>query len=257
MEETRPHFSVTQLRTYLECPFKYYLAYEEKLQWERVPSGVAFGSAMHRTIEEFNRALIDGRMDEKAVIAFFADEWRREGGREEIEYRKPDEREELMGKGKRLVQLYCQQFADMKPQAVERTFRLPILDVSTGLFESSRDILGKIDLISDDGVIELKTSARSINQRMADTSLQLTLYSWAYRIIYGREEKSLKTVALLKTAKSKIQTVETCRTAEDHSRLMELISQVIRAVELRVFYRNPATRYGCDGCVYRMACGGV
>ena len=142
---------------------------------------------------------------------------------------------------KRLVQLYCQQFADMKPQAVERTFRLPILDISTGLFESSRDILGKIDLISDDGVVELKTSARSVNQRAVDTSLQLTLYSWAYRMIFGHEEKSLKTIALLKTAKSSIQTIETCRTTEDHSRLMELISQVIRAVELRVFYRNPAT----------------
>ena len=257
MEEVRPHFSVTQLNTYLACPYKYYLQYEEKLQWEKVPSGVAFGSAMHRTIEEFNRALTDGGMDEKAVIAFFTDQWSREAKREGVEYRKPDEQEELMDKGKRLVQLYCQQFADMKPQAVERTFRLPILDISTGLFESSRDILGKIDLISDDGVVELKTSARSINQREADTSLQLTLYSWAFRMIFGREEKSLKTVALLKTAKSSIQTIETCRTAEDHSRLMELISQVIRAVELQVFYRNPATRYGCDGCVYRIACGGV
>ena len=257
MEEARPHFSVTQLNTYLACPFKYYLAYEEKLQWEKVPSGVAFGSAMHRTIEKFNKALTDGGMDEKAAIAFFTDQWSRETKREEVEYRKPDEQEELMDKGKRLVQLYCQQFADMKPQAVERMFRLPILDISTGLFEGSRDILGKIDLISDDGVIELKTSARSINQRVADTSLQLTLYSWAYRLIFGQEEKALKTVALLKTATPKVQVLTTCRTAEDHSRLMELISQVIRAVELRVFYRNPATRYGCDGCVYRIACGGV
>jgi hypothetical protein len=257
MEETRPHFSVTQLRTYLECPYKYYLSYEEKLQWEKVPSGVAFGSAVHKAVEGLNRALTDGGMDEKAVIALFESQWRTETKREGIEYRNPDESEELMDKGKRLVQLYYQQFGEMKPQAVERTFRLPILDVSTGLFESSRDILGKIDLIADDGVLELKTSARSINQREADTSLQLTLYSWAYRMIFGREEKSLRTVALLKTAKSAIQTIETCRTAEDHSRLMELISQVIRAVELRVFYRNPATRYGCDGCVYRIACGGV
>jgi CRISPR/Cas system-associated exonuclease Cas4 (RecB family) len=257
MEETRPHFSVTQLNTYLACPYKYYLAYEEKLQWEKVPSGVAFGSAIHRTIEKYNRALSDGGMDKKAAIAFFTDEWGREGKREEVEYRKPDEQEELMDKGRRLVQLYCRKFADMKPQAVERTFRLPILDISTGLFEGSRDILGKIDLISDDGVMELKTSVRSINQREVDTSLQLTLYSWAYRMVYGQEEKSLKTVALLKTAKPSVQIVETCRTAEDHSRLMELISQVIRAVELRVFYRNPATRYGCDGCVYRIACGGV
>jgi len=248
VEEPRPHFSVTQLRTYLECPYKYYLAYEEKLQWEKIPSGVSFGSAMHRTIEGFNRACTDGdRMDEKSIIALFESQWKAETEREGIEYKNPDEREELMDKGKRLAQLYCQQFADIEPQAVERAFRLPILDVSTGMFEASRDIIGVIDLIADDGVVEIKTSARSINQREADTSLQLTLYSWAYRMIRGEEEKSLKTIALLKTAKSAIQTVETYRTAEDHSRLMEL----------RVFYRNPNTRYGCDGCVYRMACGGT
>jgi len=257
MEETRPHFSVTQLNTYLACPYRYFLQYEEKLQWERIPSGVAFGSAVHRTLERFNRALIDGGMDGKSAIEFFASEWKTESGRDEVEYKHPNEQEELMDKGKRLIQLYSQQFAGMKPQAVERSFRLPILDVSTGMFESSRDILGAIDLIADDEVIEVKTSARSVNQREADTSLQLTLYSWAYRLIRGEEEKSLKTIVLLKTSKPSIQIVETCRTAEDHTGLMELISQVIRAVELRIFYRNPNTRYGCDGCVYRIACGGA
>ena len=257
MEEARPHFSVTQLNTYLACPFKYYLAYEEKLQWEKVPSGVAFGSAMHRTIERFNRSLVDGQMDEGSAIELFASEWAIDSKREGVEYKHPEEPEELRDKGKRLVQLYSQQFADMKPQAVERIFRLPILDVSTGMFEASRDIQGKMDLIADNEVIEVKTSARSINQREADTSLQLTLYSWAYRMIFGAEEKAIKTVALLKTAKPRIQVVETYRTADDHTRLMELISQVIRALELRIFYRNPNTRYGCDGCVYRIACGGV
>ncbi|MHA2066489.1 MAG: PD-(D/E)XK nuclease family protein, partial [Candidatus Thorarchaeota archaeon] len=157
--------------------------------------------------------------DQKAVIEFFTKQWNTESGREEIEFRNTDEREQLMDKGRRLIQLYSQQFAGMNPQAVERSFRLPILDVSTGMFESSRDILGRIDLVADGGVIEVKTSGRSINQRQADTSLQLTLYSWAYRMIFGSEEKSLKTVALLKTAKSEIQVVETYRTAEDHSRL--------------------------------------
>ncbi len=84
MEEARPHFSVTQLNTYLACPYKYYLSYEEKLRWEKVPSGVAFGSAMHRAIEEFNGKLNNGGMDEKAAMEFFAKHWDAESGREEI-----------------------------------------------------------------------------------------------------------------------------------------------------------------------------
>jgi ATP-dependent helicase/DNAse subunit B len=51
------------LNTYLACPYKYYLQYAEKLSWGKVPSGVAFGSAMHRAIEEFNKALGNGGMD--------------------------------------------------------------------------------------------------------------------------------------------------------------------------------------------------
>lgn len=256
MKEIRPHFSVTQLTTYLDCPFKYCLMYVERLQWEKVPSGVAFGSAMHRTVEEFNRSLLGDGMNEESTIALFEKQWSTETDREEVEYKNQDEPEELMDKGKRLVQLYCQEFSEMKPQAVERAFRLPILDVSTGLFENSRDIVGTVDLITGDGVIEIKTSARSMNQREADTSLQLTLYSWAFRMIYGREEESLKIVTLVKSSKPKVQIAETCRTPAHHTKLIELISQVIRAVELGIFYRNPNTRYGCDGCVYHNTCGG-
>ncbi len=255
-EEIRPHFSMTQLNAYLECPYRYYLGYVEKLPWEKLPSGVVFGSAMHRAIERYNRTLADGRMDEEAVITVFEEQFKVETARDKIEFKDKDERQELLDKGKQLIGLYHQQFSHIKPQAIERTFRLPILDPSTGLFVPSRDLLGVIDLVTDGEIIEIKTSGKSMNQKEADSSLQLTLYSWAYRLIKGREEKSIKTINLVKNSKPVVQTVETHRTSAEHTRLMELISQVIRAIDTGIFYRNPNTRYGCDGCVYFNACNG-
>jgi hypothetical protein len=255
-EEIRPHFSMTQLSAYLDCPHRYYLSYIEKLPWEKLPSGVVFGSSMHRAIERYNRTLADGGMDEEAIITVFEEQFKIETARDKIEFKDSDEKQGLLEKGKGLIQLYHQQYGNIKPQAVERTFRLPILDPATGLFVNSRDILGVIDLIADDEIIEIKTSGKSMNQKEADGSLQLTLYSWAYRLIRGREEKAIKTVNLVKNSKPVIQTIETHRMAQDHTRLMGLIAQVIRAIDTGIFYRNPNTRYGCDTCVYYNACNG-
>jgi RecB family exonuclease len=255
-EEIRPHFSMTQLNSYLDCPYRYYLGYIEKLPWEKLPSAVAFGSSIHRAIERFNRTLLDGGMDEETIITVFEEQFKVEAARDKIEFKDKDEKDELLEKGKGLILLYHQQFSCIKPQSIERTFRLPILDPATGLFVPTRDILGVIDLVAEDEIIEIKTTGKSMTQKESDSSLQLTLYSWAYRLIRGREEKAIKTVNLVKNSKPVIQTMETHRTALDHTRLMELMAQVIRAIDAGVFYRNPNSKYGCDGCVYYNACNG-
>lgn len=256
-DEIRPHFSMTQLNAYLDCPYRYYLSYIEKLPWEKLPSAVAFGSSIHRAIERFNRTLLDGGMNEEDIVKAFEEQFKVETARDKIEFKDKDEKDELLDKGKSLIQLYHQQYGNIKPQAIERTFRLPILDPATGLFVSSRDILGVIDLVANDEIIEIKTSGKSMSQKEADSSLQLTLYSWAYRMIRGKEEKAIKTVNLVKNSKPVIQTIETHRTSAEHTRLMELISQVAKAIDAGIFYRNPNTRYGCDGCVYLNACNGT
>ena len=51
------HISYTQLRTFLNCPRKYYFQYVRGLEWEAVPAAIILGSAIHRTVEEFYRVL--------------------------------------------------------------------------------------------------------------------------------------------------------------------------------------------------------
>ncbi len=140
---------------------------------------------------------------------------------------------------------------------MEEEFRLPIpgrRPISGQRLLRPRVIKGRIDLVIDGEVVEVKTSRQSYNQKGVDASLQLTLYSWAYRHLYRKEERVLKTVTLVKTNTPKIQIVETHRDEADHDRLMRIMKNVIRAIRMRVFYKNTNTRYGCGSCVYRDVC---
>lgn len=251
------HFSLTQLETYLDCPRKYYLSYVKRLKWPRVPSGAAFGTAMHRAIEKVNRSFFNHCMDEEDAVTIFLDEWKLELTYRNVEFKKPEEADELPNKGKELIRLYYKEFEGIEPRAVEEEFRLPIpgrWPVSNQRLLRPRIISGRIDLVIDGEVVEVKTSRQSYNQKGVDASLQLTLYSWAYRHLYRKEERVLKTVTLVKTNTPKIQIIETHREKADHDLLMRTISNVIRAIRMRVFYKNTHTRYGCGSCVYRDVC---
>jgi len=116
-------------------------------------------------------------------------------------------------------------------------------------------MVGKIDAIfKDDTVVEVKTTGRSPVQQEVDINLQLTLYSWAYRLIFGRPEKTIKVVNLVKTKEPKIVVVETQRTERDHSWLLATTFQVIRAIEQKLFYPNPIGGFGCFNCQYQEHC---
>ena len=142
-----------------------------------------------------------------------------------------------------------------KPTDVELPFRLPIIDPRTGLFIDKRDLVGKIDAIfTDDTIIEIKTTGKSPVQQEIDSNLQVTLYSWAYRMLFGQQEKAIKVVNLVKTKEPKIVVTETQRTERDHSWLIATTTQVIRAIDNKLFYPNPIGGFGCFNCQYQAHC---
>jgi len=127
---------------------------------------------------------------------------------------KDGEKEQMLERGSALMAMFAEQFADIKPQSVEKSFRLPLISPS-GVF-LQRDIVGVMDCIADDTIIEYKTSAKSSSQKDADESIQLTLYSWAYRMVFGKPEKAVKLVVLVRTRNPKIQVFETQRSEDDY-----------------------------------------
>jgi putative RecB family exonuclease len=251
--ENKPHFSASQLMCYLQCPLQYHFQYELGISWEKTPSAVLFGGAVHKGIEKANRLLMDGGIDIRVVKAEYATAWKDTTSAEEIAWK--EDPSELYQKGGELLDLYCLEMASQKPTEVELPFRLPIVDPQTGLFISQRDLVGKIDAIfTDDTIIEIKTTGRSPVQQEVDQNLQITLYSWAYRMLFGKPERAIKVVNLVKTKDPKISVVETQRTERDHSWLLGTTFQVLRAIDQKLFYPNPIGGFGCFNCQYQQHC---
>ena len=245
------HFSVSQLTTYLNCPDKYRFGYIEKQPWEFQPVDMVFGTVCHQTVAHFHSTNCElGEM-----VANFERRWEKAIAQvENIRFRSLDQ-VQLLTRGKRLMELYHQQFEDLTPQDVELFFELPMLDLATGRYVEQA-IQGRIDLIADDCVHEVKTSSKSYTQDQADTSLQLTFYSWAYQYLYGKPASGLKLIALVKTKEPKIQVLETKREMADYSRLYSLMTGVMNAIQKGVFYPNPMSIYGCGNCQFQQLCSG-
>jgi len=256
INEERPHISISQLNTYLQCPLCYYFQYELAIPWRTTPSAVAFGDIIHRAIEVYNTSLMNGhKVTAEDMTAKFTEDWKAVIETNNVDWKSADESADLLMKGRDLLALYYQEFSGFRPKAVELEFRLPILDPSTGLYVESRDAVGRIDLISERGIIvEVKTAGRSASQLDVDTNMQLTLYSWAYRMLYGEPEEKLVVVSLVKTKEPQMQLLKTQRCNKDYSRLFHLIARVIKSIDDKVYYPNPLNIWGCRSCQYVSEC---
>ena len=250
LNEDRAHFSYSQLMTMLACPYKYRLQYIEGREWDILPSAIVFGGAIHDTLKDFHRALLDGS-DSDFAASFketFAESC------QDATFKDDSEFDDLMLKGEQLIAEYTDSFSHLKPQEVEMEFRLPLVNTFTGdLLE--KDIVGRVDLIADgDCVYELKTGASRMPVTAVNENLQLILYGWAFRIIYGRMPQKLVLVNLVKTKKPQIQVLDAMADPEREKKLLHLMFQVNEAIERECFYPNPRSSYGCGSCCYSVSC---
>ncbi len=251
--EDKPHFSSSPLICYLQCPLQYHFQYELGITWDKTPSAVLFGSAIHKGVEAINKGLMNGGVDMALAKTEFAVDWKDQTSSDEIAWK--EDPSELYQKGGQLLELYADEMKAQKPTEVELPFRLPLVDPKTGLFIKQRDFVGKIDAIfTDDTIVEIKTTSRSPAQQEVDQNTQITFYSWAYRMLYGKPEKTIKVVNLVKTKDPKVVVVETQRTEREHSWLLATTFQVLRAIENKLFYPNPIGGFGCFNCQYQQHC---
>jgi CRISPR/Cas system-associated exonuclease Cas4 (RecB family) len=256
LNEERPHISISQLTTYLQCPRQYYYQYIQAIPWKTTPPAVAFGDVTHKAIEAINKSLMDGKsINREESVTIFNDGWVAKVESENIEWKFADESADLLVKGRELIGLYHDNFKTSKTRAAELEFRLPILDPATGLFIESHDVVGKIDAIFEDGtIIEIKTNSKTPSQVDIDTNLQLTAYSFAYRMLYGIPEDNLMVISLIKTKEPQIVCLKTARNEASYTRLFKLIESVLKSIEHGLFYCNQLNIWGCKSCQYLAEC---
>jgi CRISPR/Cas system-associated exonuclease Cas4 (RecB family) len=238
----------------LSCPYKYKLQYVDKRDWDYIPSAVMFGQVTHEVIGRFNNSLMNGAAIQKQeLVDAFKQQFSVNIGNSMILYKDADEPTQLLERGQQLIAAYYDQFHQLKPIEVEMEFRLPIIDTNTGEM-ASRDVVGKMDLLADETVYEIKTAGKSMPVNAVNSNLQLLLYGWAYRVIYGEVPKQLGIINLVKTKQPKIQVLTTKLNGDKQEKLVRLMFNVILAIDRCVFYPNPLSTYGCDNCSYSVSC---
>ena len=252
LNEDRAHFSFSQLSTMLICPYKYYLQYVVRRGWDIVPSAVSFGGAIHKSIQMFHSDLKSCR----AGNGKYSDEFRSLFSKDadNVVFKDDSEYEELLGKGELLIAEYTSSFSQLRPLEVEMEFRLPLVNTYTGDL-LDKDVVGRIDMISESGEIyELKTGSSALPRSAVDENLQLILYGWSYKMIFGIAPQKLILVNLVKTKQPKIQVLDTTIDEQKERKLMHLLFKVNEAIEKECYYPNPRGTFGCGGCSYSLSC---
>lgn len=239
--------SVSRIKKYLNCPLSYKLEYIDKCEKDFIPAAMAFGSAVHETLERFHSEKVSlDKLKESFKLSWdaFLDET------PPLRYNRLKHRE-LEDRGLVLIEKYYEKFRELEFEDVELYFETPIV---VGGEYNGNHFHGRIDLTADSSVYEIKTSSRSYSQKKAESSLQLTAYSYAYEMLYGKSPKELVLVVLVKTKTPKIQVLKTKRTDRDYTMLQRTANSVADAVEKEVFPPNPLNIYGCDSCMYKSSC---
>lgn len=196
MKNNKPwlnHLSYSALNLYNNCPRCFYLQYGLKIWEEEKSEGLLFGGELHDQIAGYHG------------------------------YRKPAWKKRLDGvrpeEIQREVKPYLKLYKEMYPkesEGVETEFLIDFRHPDTGQ-SLGVPIKGIMDRIHAGHLFEHKTSSARYTKRWARDMKQLTLYSYAFRQLFGKKEKSIKINVFLRRKGPKTRNLEVIETARDNS----------------------------------------
>jgi len=231
-----------QIDDFLTCPLKY-----KYVHILRVPilehHVVIYGKAMHDAVQRYNQHRLGGvpiKLDE--IIQVFENSFRPEGFLSQEHY---DQRREV-GK-KALEDFFKKQENDKNiPTYVEKEFSFILGNVRlVGRWD-------RIDIKNDEAaIIDFKTSqvkAQKDADEKAKRSLQLSIYSLAYKMIFGKLPENVKLYFLesgiIGAAK---------KTEKDIGSTIEKIDAAAKGIRSASFIAKP-TYFACEFCAYNQIC---
>jgi len=262
--ENQLHFSFSQLNTYLICPAKYGHSYVWGTPWETKPVALPFGKAIHKAAEVYYRSLKDTGeiIPVDQIIATFETFFNNDIKNTDVDLtlKEGETVGALREQGIELLKLFHKEIRPQKIAGVEVPFSVSLPDILNGGGELPIKLVGYYDLVERDDqgtylIAELKTSAQRYSSLRLEYDLQATTYSYALtkmKVATSENSCLVRYDVLLKTKKPAFEHYFVTRTQADHERLINLINHVLRAIELRVFYRN--TGWQCGDCQFKRAC---
>lgn len=178
---SKPHLSFSQLNCYLKCPRFYRFKYVEELPM-RPLYVMASGSAVHKGMEENNKALVltGSGLSAKDMLELSVTMLEYTPGVEEMDVKLPKAKDQLVREAGPTLCEYKNSFETkvLGDSAPDGHIPLSTEDVERELqFEFAGEFfVGYVDVILPCGIIDYKFSSRRKSQHMVDRDMQLWLY---------------------------------------------------------------------------------
>lgn len=226
----------------MDCPYSYYLRYVKRIPIIESSSSV-YGLVLHKSI----RIGHDNGYSRDEWAKIFKREWMVNTlAKDNIVFIDEGDYMKRLKDGQEIITKYYDKFVKNKPALLQVELRFTKKDkVDIG----KHYIVGAIDQIdADNRVIDLKTGAK-VTQPHLDLDLQFTIYSYAYRKLFNREESAL----VLRHLGSCTDLI-TKRTEEDFKLLQSEIEKMDSAIKKGIFVRNLSRN--CADCYFLEVCLG-
>lgn len=250
---SRPHTSVSEIKTFLQCPRKHAFQYVERIKPDFRPVALSFGTAWHAAMAQY---LLCGTTAEEATD-LFRDVLARDviDGETPVVFEDDEDLAECIDLGTRMVSAFISTVP--RPElvlGVEVAFSVELEDSKTGEVLNA-PLIGSIDalVIEDEkpAVWELKTSRKKWSADQLDYDLQVSAYRIGARVL-DVDDPKLTLLVTTKTKKPSIQVETVTRTDRDERELVTIAASVVRAVEAGV--DHPIRGWQCKGCPFSGRC---
>jgi len=234
--------SYTMLSNFMQCEYCYYLRYVKRIPIKEGAASV-YGTAVHRAIKiGYDNNLT--KADDWASV--FKSEWVTLTSSKDIVYTSEGEYLKKFKQGQELLRKYYNKYVKKHPAPIVTEF---FFGRSNPVHIGRHIVIGVLDQIDAAGnVIDYKTGAKPTVLEL-DLDLQFTLYSYAYRHLFGKEENGLILRHL-----GTMRDMETKRCDEDFAILESEINKIERKIKTNVFVRNIGR--GCARCYFLEECLG-
>ena len=253
------HISYSQINTYLTCPLRYKFQYVDKLPWPFVPSGLLFGTAVHRVLAYYYDRRQKGiDVTGQDILMLLEKYWDDSEKQKPIKYKNSENKLALIKQAKELLGLYLTKLNEQEIVGIEKEFKIEFSDDITKE-KLQVPLVGIMDLQLKDKtgdliVVDIKTAARDFTEDRIENDLQITCYSY----VAEKQNPELKGKILLRfdvLLKNKIPEVVTyyCfREEKDHRKFFQIAKNVLKGIASEVFYPKPG--FYCAECPFYDPC---
>lgn len=257
MQRRLPYISASQFDTFLKCWLAYKYQYIDES--ERMPWTIYTENwwAIHKAFEEnfrYKKKTWNDMLAKDVVEIFKQDFVKRCKGLIALGIGiEKDRFKILVDDGVGLVNLFMETIAPtLSPAEIEWSFEIPLEFKGAGLI-----VKWFADLITTDGrIIDYKNMGESTqdkwNQGVVNNSHQMTMYSLAFRKMFGRKEDDI-TIIWLKRLKKwpRIDSRSTTRTDTQVLALVQWLYQMTKVIDAWLIYPNFNS---CTGCPFTDSC---